>query len=297
MTLKLVPLILLYIVSICKGQEGFFEQDNVQLGTPLKYCLIYQRPSAEIVQFPNETYDFSPFQLLGLHFKPTQTVDNISYDTVCYELMAFENDTIQSLRLPILIKRHNRYNEVYWDSVFTPLDSVKISFTVPEEEVQQRKLKPDISFKVLEDEFNYPFLILFVILIFVLGLLVYIFLGKMIARKIRIWRLKKRHKQFILTYDRLIYDSLNMEDIKAALALSKRYLSELEGLPLVTYTTKEMGEYFQDQHLTQILNQLDRIIYSQNRTAEEVPTLEGLRDFCLTSFNRTLAQTKAAPHS
>ena len=106
-------------------------------------------------------------------------------------------------------------------------------------------------------------------------------------KKIRLWRLKRQNKHFILTYDKLIYDSLNMEDIKAALALSKRYLSDLEGLPLATYTTKEMGSYFQNDNLTQILNDLDRIIYSRNRSEDEVKTLEKLRNFCLTIFDNT----------
>ncbi len=264
--------------------EAFFSNSKAELGQPIIYSVIYAHAPELIIQFPNDNHDFEPFHLQNIDIKNTVTIDGISYDTILYTLLTFEKDSIQRFSLPILRKQKDRYKQVYWDTIYTPVDSFEIAFIVPETELKEPKLRANLDFKSPIYDFNYPFILFALALGVILLILIYVFFGEKIKKRIKIWHLNKQNRRFLLSYDRLIYNNLNDSDIKETLALSKFYLSKLLKMPFTTYTTKQMVSYFQDSNLTSLLNKIDRMIYAKHRAKEDLKTLEELRQFCVSHF-------------
>ena len=263
--------ILFYIVlflnplSALFGQEkvqkihGFFDKDSIKIGESIKYTLFFRHaPDMEFV-FPDSAFNFRPFEYVDKKFFPTQTNDSISTDSVVYSLTTFEIDKLQKLRIPILV--YHRGNEKI-DTLYPLFDSVYLVEMVDSTALDPRNIQSDISWAQVKKKFNYPYLIVTILVISIISLLIWLVFGKSVRKIYLLRKLRKYNAKFILTFDRLLYGNINREVVEELLQKWKKHTGNLTGLPITSYTTREISYSLSNIELKKALQAIDQTIYA-----------------------------------
>jgi hypothetical protein len=238
--------------------KGKFLQDSMSIGEPVQYSLSLRYPADSQILMPDSLYDYAPFEYTRKDYFPTETDSVQSFDSVVYTLASFEIDKIQVLKLPVFLVQGKDSTVIYAD-----LDSIFL-----EEQIQilsdSLKMKTETTISQLDKDFNYPYLIAFLIVLTILFLLGVIIFGKKVKKKWQIWRLNKRHKKFTISFESKLSSvgDMSIEKIEKLLFSWKKHAEFISKSPYVKLTTKEINLLQQNEELYGSLKSIDKSIYS-----------------------------------
>ncbi|MCX2741843.1 hypothetical protein [Pontibacter anaerobius] len=247
--------------------EGFFNRDTIQLGELVQYTLVYRHADTLEVVLPADTYNFAPFELVRNNFYPTRTAQGISTDSAVYTLRSFETDTLQQLALPVYVLR-----ELDTVELFTNASAVRLKQLV--QTVQEPlQVKVETELATVEERFNWPLMLLWVVTAVALVALVWLIFGQSIKRRYKLYRLRKDHLYYTSRFnshkDRFQKSGVQAS-LEKAVTLWKNYLTKLERSGINSFTTKEIVEFYQnDEEINTALRICDKAIYGNLQSESE----------------------------
>lgn len=240
--------------------KGFFLNHQIGIGLTVNYSLTFKHAAKQQVLFPDQNFDFSPFELVNKQHFTTKTNKNTSIDSAVYQFTTFDIQKVQSLALPVFVVNPADCTWVY--SLADSVELVEMVKEIPDSLV----FKTDQSVIQLASNLNYPlYIFLSAAFILIIGLL-WLVLGAKLLRNYRFYQNSQRHAKFAKEFGRLltrIRIKPTAEDIEKALILWKNHLEYLDQIPYSTYTSKEIHQIVSDNVLTDALKSIDKIIYGQ----------------------------------
>lgn len=263
---KVLKRILLFVILlfpiILKAQvvspEGKFLQDSMKVGEEIPFSLFIRYPADQTIVFPDSNFNFGPFELVDKTYTYTVSRDGFSFDSVIYSLRSFDLSPLQRLRLPVYLIENGDSVQVYsqYDTVY--LNQMEISKDAP--------LKETTAYREVDFQFNYPYLVFGLLIFFIILVLVLIFYGKEIRKKIILYRLRKTHEKFVATYEDMIHKISGPEakhHSEHALNYWKKYMEKIEKIPYTKLTTKEITAFNNDYNFHSTLKSIDKNIYGR----------------------------------
>ena len=271
-------LILFFLSNGIKAQnvKGEFLDDTLKIGYPVKYSLSVEYPSKWQVFFPDSSYSFGSFEFYSKTPFKTVSKDTLSLDSVVYELMSFELDSIQKIQIPVFRLLRGDTIEYLSNS-----DSILLKEYI-ENLPQELDLKENSEHRFIQDIFNTRLFLISIGVILIILILVAVLFGKRIIARWKVWKMKRRHKKFLEEID--LYIAMNKGDfdknsIEKAIAIWKDYLTELEKKPYNTYSTKDFISNIENEDLQTSLKSLDAIIYGGISSDKILDYLISLKHF------------------
>ncbi|MCE6989198.1 hypothetical protein [Dyadobacter sp. CY323] len=254
---------------------GVFLADSIEVGKPVYFSLsIRHKPETEVF-FPDSSYNFSPFELISQRSFVSSTDERGSLDSAVYQLASFDVSRVQSLKLPVYV-----FFKKDCTAVFTSPDSVflvKSNFLSTQQDpvlIAETQLLP------LSRQFNFSILIGSVALIIgVVGSIYWVF-GQDIYKQWQLIKLQRRHLEYVRSFNRLMRNARernNIKDAEKAIIVWKNYLERLEKKPFATYTTREIMDNMPDEDLADALKNMDSIVYGQGKSSNMDVYLEVLK--------------------
>ena len=289
----IIAFLLCFLVGTVTAQEvevrGYFSKDTLQVGEPVDFTMVVTYPREIEVLFPDSTYDYSPFEYLHKSYLSTVSSEITSNDSVVYRLTTFDLDSIQKIGLPVFlisdgdsIKVDSNTDSLYLQHVIT-------------ESIDSLQVKETIDYHAVSKAFNYPYLLIALGALVVIGLLVAIFFGKEIRRRFKLYRLRKAHQNFLETFRSLQDQGLeSSEKAENLLGYWKTYLERLEGLPYTKLTTKEIVTLEENSEFKETLRGLDANIYGEYKITDISQLIVKLKEFGIDRFAKKLEELKHA---
>ncbi len=256
--------------------KGTFQADSLKIGEPITYTLTFQYPRGFEVVFPGEEDDYLPFEYIDRTFAPTRSDSLLSFDSVVYQLTTFELDLVQRLALPVYVIENGDSTAIY-----ARPDSVYLKELLPEVP-DTVNVKENVAYRSIELAFNYPYLLVGIGAFLLVVVLVYIFFGKTIQKRWRLYRLQKAYQQFQESFSKELEALRTAPDrrrTEKVLIAWKKYMEKLEGQPYMKMTTKEILKLPSAEAVTQDLRAIDRNIYGNMQNGEVVGYFEKLQTF------------------
>lgn len=255
--------------------EGRFLSDSIEVGKPFFYALSYLHAPKTEVFFPDSSFSFSPFEVISKKNFTTRTDQKGSLDSSVYQLVSFNVSLGQSLKIPVFVFTGKDCTAIYTnaDTIFLRKDNFQgISDTT--------SLKPEVGLLPLSHKFNFSiFLGVLALTIGVAGSIYWLF-GSDIYKQWQLIKLQRRHLEYNRTFNRLLRNARERENIKdaeKAIIVWKNYLERLEKKPFATYTTREIMDNMPDEGLAVALKNMDGIIYGQEKSKDMDKSLEVLK--------------------
>lgn len=277
------------------GQEvrpyGYFLNDSVKIGELVPYSLSFKDKRNRALIFPDSTFDFSPFELFDKAYFDTQSDTINSIDSAVYYLATFEIDTVQKLSLPVYLFTGSDSIEI-----FTDLDSIVLDQVVTQMP-DSVALEETAAFQPVATEFNYPYWIIALVSLGIIGLVVMLVWGKEIKKRVKLYRMQKRLAKFYELFDlelANISDKSSQYDIERVLKFWKEYMERLESIPYTKLTTKELVDIQQNASLEETLKSIDRSIYSKIRIEVLQDDFDFLKDYSTDRYNHVTEVIKNA---
>lgn len=284
MVRSVTVLFTLFLLNVLFQTEGFgqkikplglFLTDSIEVGKPVYFSLsVRHNPKTEIF-FPDTLYDFSPFEIISKRAFTSSTDDRGSLDSAVYHLISFDVSRSQALSMPVYI-----FNKKDCTAVFTKPDSVFLIKSNVVEQVKSAKLEPETSLLPLSSQFNFSILLGSIALIIgVVGSIYWVF-GQDIYKQWQLIKLQRRHLEYVRSFNRLMRNAReknNIKDAEKAIIVWKNYLERLENKPFATYTTREIVDNMPDDALAEALKNMDSIIYGQVISKNMAESLEVLK--------------------
>lgn len=277
------------------GQEikpkANFMQDSVKIGEVVPFTFSYIDRKNRPVVFPDSLYDFSPFELVRKEYYDTQSDSINSIDSAVYYLSTFEIDKVQKLSLPVYLVTDG-------DSlpVFSNTDSIKL-WEVVIDLPDSVDLAETTAYIPVARQFNYPYFVIALVILGIIGLIVLLIWGKTIRKKIKLYRLSKKLEKFKLGFETEV-SKLSGEpskpQIENVLKFWKNFMEELDRIPYRKLTTKEIVFIHQSQSLEATLRSIDKNIYSQAVASALQNDFEYLMDYSVDHYNRITDDIKNA---
>nr|WKN39072.1 hypothetical protein K4G66_10220 [Tunicatimonas sp. TK19036] len=249
---------------------GYFLQDTIKIGEPIKYTLTFRYPAELEVIFPSEEQSFAPFEYIERNFSPTRTDSTTSYDSVVYTLMTFELDSLQTLALPVYIIGADREGNADSTAIYANMDSVYLHQLITQMP-DSVDLKENTAYLDIPLQFNYPYLLIGLGVLATLALIIYLVFGDRIRKQWKLRRLRKDYKNFSGQFAESIARLEQTPDkhhSEETLVVWKRYMERLESAPYTKMTTKEIVKLPSEQTLTDDLKAIDRSIYGHHLNGE-----------------------------
>ncbi len=284
---------LLFTWSSVQGQSvsvrGYFLEDSVKLGSPANYVLVAEYPGSVKVLFPDSTYSFAPFEFNKQTFFPSRLKDGGIVDSVIYQLSTFELEPYQGIQLPVFQLRPK-------DSlaVLAAADSIIIAGLI-QEIPQDAQLKETVDYNPLDFAFNYPYLVIGIIVLLILSITLTLVFGKTVRKKITLYRMRKKYEKFSSSFTeqlRAIRAENNVRESESAFISWKSYLESLEKIPYTKLTTKEILKGEENEKLRAALKSIDRSIYGRISEKELFKQFETLEDICQEKYNKKVEEVK-----
>ncbi len=273
-------------------QAGFV-QDSARIGDRVDFFLTARYPSQLTVLFPDSTFNFAPFDFSRKKYFPTRTRQGESYDSVVYELYAFEVAELQRLTLPIFVVQERdctRYVPPRDSLVMVSLLPGPVPDTVS---AQDLPLKVNTFYQNVTKILNYPLVTIVLISLLILAVAGWLIFGKRIRKHYRVKKLIRNHNKFMESFTAMVQQIKSQfapTQTETALSQWKKYLEELEQKPYTKLTTRETIQLEQDEQLGKSLHLLDKAIYG-NYTAVYDP-LQHLQQIAESRFIKKLAEVK-----
>ncbi|WP_299986343.1 hypothetical protein [uncultured Pontibacter sp.] len=253
---------------------GSFSKDSVHIGELVRYTLVHRHPAVQEVILPDSSYNFAPFELVRQEFYPTATRAGISTDSTVYTLRTFDTSPVQSLELPAIVLRGTDTLQVV-----SPKQSVVLRQLVQEVSTPLQ-LRTQTTLSPVEERFDWPVLLLWIVTIAAFITLVWLVFGQTIKTKYQLYRLRKDHLYFNSRYnshvDRFVKTGVP-SSMEKAVALWKNYLTKLERSAINSFTTKEIVEYYNDDEQVNVALRLcDKAIYGNVTAEPDQETIQAL---------------------
>jgi hypothetical protein len=255
--------------------KGKFLSDSIEVGKPFYYALSFRHAPKTEVFFPDTTYNFSPFEVISKKSFTSSTDQKGSLDSAIYQLVTFNVGLGQTLKVPVFI-----FNGKDCTAVFTATDSIFLSSSNFNGITDTTSLKPETDLLPLNHKFNFSIFIGFFALAVGVFVTVYWLFGSDIYKQWQLIKLQRRHMEYNRSYNRLLKNARERNDIKdaeKAIIVWKNYLERLEKKPFATYTTREIMDNMPDEDLAGALKNMDAIIYGQEKSREMDKSLEILK--------------------
>lgn len=255
--------LLFFMQNIAYGQKpaGIFLTDSVEVGKPVYFSLsVRHNPNTEVF-FPDTSYNFSPFEIISKTSFVSSTNEKGTLDSAVYHLVSFDVSSVQSLRMPVYV-----FNKKDCTAVFTEPDSLFLIKSNVFEKTQKPVLVPETSLLPLSSQFNFSVLLGSIALVIgFIGSIYWVF-GQDIYKQWQLVKLQRRHLEYLRSFNRLMRNAReknNIKDAEKAIIVWKNYLERLEKKPFATYTTREIVDNMPDDALAEALKNMDGIIYGQ----------------------------------
>lgn len=264
--------------------EGKFLQDSMKVGEEIPYVLSLKYPEEQTILFPDSSYDFTPFELVEKKYFNTVSSDGFSFDSVVYYLQTFELEAFQTFKLPIFV-----IEGIDSITVFATADTL---FLKTLEIAPDEPIKETTQYREVPIQFNYPYLIAFLVVLFCLVIAVLLIFGKQIKKKITLYRMRKAHEKFVAQYEQnlvKLQQSATKNSAEESLNFWKKYMERLDKIPYTKLTTKEVGQYYPHNDFQKSLRNMDKNIYGRFKVEETYTNLENLKTF---ANERYLAKTE-----
>jgi hypothetical protein len=284
----------LWLVSVAWAQEvkaprGVFLSDSViKIGERVQFALTYAYPANREVRFPDSVYKYSPFELIGKSYFVTTTRKGISYDSAVYTLTTFETDSVQYLRLPVMVMKGGDTTLVYTDTA--RIIVVPSIISLPEKPV----ILTNTEFKEVKLRLNYPYIMLGLGILLVLIIIVYLLFGERIRRSYALRRLQRRYDRFVAEMDGRMAAPMSDKLVESVLSLWKSYLEGLHNVPYTSYTSKEIMNVLDDEKLLENLKVLDRAVYGRLLSQQVQDALTYLQAFAREAYQNKIDEVKNA---
>lgn len=274
--------------------EGHFQIDSIKVGEPVTYILTFRYPKDMEVVFPGEKDSYAPFEYLDREFFPTRTDSIYSFDSVAYKLTTFELDSIQSLALPVYVVGSSENGQSDSTTIYAEADSVFLQRLITQTP-DSLDLKANTEYRLVNFQFNYPYLLVAIGAIILLGVLGFVLFGKKIRKQWMIYRLKKDNKKFHEQFNKAI-DALkvspNRRRTEEALIVWKRYMERLDNAPYTKMTTKEIIRLPSGEILQKDLKAIDRDIYGRSANGELISYFDHLYEHTNNRFKQRIDEIK-----
>ncbi|WP_229215093.1 hypothetical protein [Dyadobacter bucti] len=254
---------------------GVFLTDSVEVGKPLYFSLSYLHKPGKEIFFPDSSFDFSPFEIISQKNFVSRTDEKGSLDSAVYHLVSFDVSPVQSLKMPVYV-----FGKKDCTAVFTAPDSVFLVKSNILGVGKESILQAETGLLPLSTEFNFSVMIGTIALIIGgVGSIYWVF-GQDIYKQWQLIKLQRRHLEYIRSFNRLMRnarDRNNIKDAEKAIIVWKNYLERLEKKPFATYTTREIVDNMPDEALAEALKNMDGIIYGQVKSNKMDVSLEVLK--------------------
>lgn len=285
-----------FIFSVNHAQEispyGKFLKDSVMVGEEVQYSLSVKYPLDWHVIFPDSTYNYEPFEFYTKSYFPTRIDSTHAYDSAVYTLSTFEIDLVQKLQLPIYLLNGNDSTTILAspDSVFLR----ELVTVLPD----SLKFRENLAFQAVNYAFNYPYFMIGLGLVALIGLGTFFIFGNSIRTKIKLYRMRKAYEKFSLEFDRGIIkikqSETNAQLIEEILVIWKSYMEKIEDRPFTKYTSKEILKVGFEEQLKNVLQTIDRSIYGAIGDEEMHKNFEALEDFTFERYKIACNQAKSS---
>ncbi|MFN8354044.1 MAG: hypothetical protein U0Y10_06360 [Spirosomataceae bacterium] len=265
-------------VAMAQRPNGKFLSDTIKIGYPIQFALSYRHPADQEVFFPDTNWTFRPFDCIKREFFTTQTDQRGSLDSVVYTLVSFEVDKVQQLSLPIFV-----WSKRDCTAVYSPADSVVLHELISGNPAKL-SLKADTHLLHVEQQTNYPLILLVIIGSLLIGVIIFWLFGETIRRQIRFFQLRRRHSDFLRSFQRLqrgIAGKAGIGNVEKSVVLWKKYVERLEQKPFSSFTTKEITDNIPDERLADALRQIDVTIYGGAFSPQTQASLEVLQELAI----------------
>ncbi len=269
--------------------QGNFIQKQSKIGEKVTFSLSVRYDKNLNILFPDSTYHFGTFEYNSKTYFKTKSDSTLSFDSVVYQLSTFEIDSIQYLQLPVYIISGN-------DSfpVVSTMDSIHIVQVVTEIP-EKPEMKANANLVKINRQFNYPYLLIALGIVMVIGLTLLLFFGKQLSTAWKIYRMKRTHRKFIEQFFNLMRDVSSNNPSKTpehVLAVWKRYLERLEKKPISKLTTKEILVLHSNGQLKENLKSIDRIIYGGEKGNDLFASFDYLMKFSIDIYHQKINEIK-----
>ncbi len=284
-----------FVVNSLKAQrpQGRFLTDSIEIGKPFQYALSFRHSPKIEVFFPDTSADFRPFQITKSDYFPTKTNESGSLDSAVYTLLSFELDKIQTLEVPVWILTGRDCTAVY-----SAKDSIYLKELIKEGALDRLDLKADTQIIPLQNQTNFPFILLVSLLVLLIGTGVYLLFGETLTRQWELFLMFRRNQEFQRNFSRLTRDvtgKKGIDNAEKAVILWKIYLQRLERKPYATYTTKEITDNLSNAQLADALKSIDGVIYGGLASYNTADSLNVLRDVATQSYRNRRIELAQAP--
>ncbi|NIJ56067.1 hypothetical protein [Dyadobacter arcticus] len=274
-----VIFIVLLFSSITFGQRikptGVFLSDSIEVGKPVYFSLsVRHKPETEVF-FPDSSFNFSPFEIISQRSFVSSTDERGSLDSAVYQLVSFDVSPLQSLRLPVY-----SFQKKDCTAVFTSIDSVFLTCSNITKTEEKPVLIAETRLLPLSRQFNFSILIGSIALIIGVAGSIYWVFGQDIFKQWQLIKLQRRHLEYVRSFNRLMRNARernNIKDAEKAIIVWKNYLERLEKKPFATYTTREIMDNMPDDDLANALQNMDGIVYGQGKSKNMDVYLEVLK--------------------
>jgi hypothetical protein len=257
--------------------SGEFLTDSIEVGKPFLFALSYRHAPGKEIFFPDTLFNYSPFEILSRRSftSITDPKGKMTLDSAIYQLVTFNVSPYQVLSVPVFL-----YNRKDCTVIFTERDSIFLRKKNIDLITGNEALKPETSLAQLRSEFNFSMLLGYLGLAMGLIGAIYWVFGKDIYKQWRLIKLQRRHLEYLRSFNRLLRNAReknNIKDAENAIIVWKNYLERLERKPFATYTTREIMDNMPDDSLAEALKNMDGIIYGQVKSNNMHVFLEVLK--------------------
>lgn len=248
--------IIFFTPVFCFGQKpnGRFLSDTLELGKEIKFSFSFIHNSREPITFPDSTYRYKPFELIGIEFFPTKTLGNLSVDSAVYSLVSFSTDSVLTLSLPVTYIKTG--NKIYSDAATARLHSA-----LKTNSLQQINPESSTGFFEVPRDFNYPKILYFLGLLVAISSIFWLVFGKIILRNYKIWLFKNKHRGFLSVFKRLSRNIENNKIVLETILVWKKHMAWLLQKPIESMSTKEISETIKNERLIEALKEFDLAVY------------------------------------
>ncbi len=290
-TINLLFFIIVNQICFAQGLEpnGRFLQRETRVGEQLEFALSVRYDRNTTIVFPDSLYRFGNFEYNHRRFFPTRSDSVFSFDSVVFNLSTFEIDSIQYLQLPVFVIKGRDSLAIY-----SNMDSVVLVQTVTEMP-ENPEMKSNTDLAKISRQINYPYILVGLGILIVLGLVVILFFGQQIARWWRVFLLQRAHRKFIERFYNLMRDISGnnpSNTVEHVLAVWKNYLEKLEKQPISKLTTKEILVLHANEQLRDHLKRIDRSIYGGEKGNDLFSSFDYLMRFSVDVYNDKIREIK-----
>ena len=260
--------------------KGMFLSDSIKIGEEVVYSLSIEYPRDNNIIFPDSLYDFMPFEYIKKTEFFTKSDSVKSFDSVVYYLSTFEVDPVQKLALSVFLIAAGDSTGYY-----TMEDSIVLQQLITQMP-DSIALKDNSEYANVKLDFNYPYLIFGLSLFLLVIIAVALIFGKQISKRLRLYRLRKRHEKFVLIFNDMLNSVQDRkEDAESLLLIWKKYMEKLENAPFTKLTTKEIVRIQPNDALKLNLKNIDKGIYGHGNIKNLASNFTELKDYAFERLN------------